>query len=318
MSTRMADPTGQSYSFVQRWRIYQAERFPVLKFAPLLAAFSFCGVCLSRLMRHDYTWPSFSSSLTAFVCVFLFFLQLRFLDEFKDAETDAKHRPERPVPRGLITLRQIGRAFAVTVAVQILLALWLRPSLLILLLAVWAYMALMTVEFFVPEWIKPRLLTYMWTHMLIMPIIDFFATGCDWLLVQALPPSGLLLFLLVSFFNGLLIELGRKTWAPEQERLGVDSYSSYCGLPKAVRLFQAIMLLSYVGALGVGLQVNFFWPTLVFMTVLLLAGFRQAFRFVAEPTAGGAKKLEHFSGLWVIVCYLMMGILPLGAAIWTR
>lgn len=102
-----------------------------------------------------------TSSLTAFVCVFLFFLQLRFLDEFKDAETDAKFRPERPVPRGLVSLRQIGAAFAVTLVIQVLLVIWLRPLLLTLLVAVWAYMALMTVEFFVPEWIKPRLLTYM-------------------------------------------------------------------------------------------------------------------------------------------------------------
>ena len=305
-------------SFFQRWRVYQAERFPVLTFAPLLAAFSFCGVCLSRLVRHDYAWPSALSSLTAFVCVFLFFLQLRFLDEFKDAEVDAKYRPERPVPRGLVSLRQIGRVFAVTVAVQLALTLWLSPKLLVLLFMVWGYMALMTVEFFVPEWIKPRLLTYMWTHMLIMPLIDFFATGCDWLTAQTLPPAGLLLFLLVSFFNGLLIELGRKTWAPEQERPGVDSYSSYCGLPRALRLFRMIMAASYLGALGVGWQVNFFAPTLVVMTLLLLAGLRHISRFRAEPDAAGAKKLEKFSGLWVIVCYLMMGILPLGAAIWAR
>jgi len=310
--------TESELSFFQRWRIYQAERFPILKFAPLLAAFSYCAVCLSRLLRHDYTWPSALSSLTAFVCVFLFFLQLRFLDEFKDAEVDAKYRPERPVPRGLVSLSQIGKAFAVTVAIQLALTLWLTPKLLLLLFLVWGYMTLMTIEFFVPEWIKPRLLTYMWTHMLIMPLIDFFATSCDWLTIQNLPPAGLLLFLLVSFFNGLLIELGRKTWAPEQESPGVDSYSSYCGLPKALRLFQMIMVASYLGALGVGYQVSFFVPTVVVMSLLLLVGMRHTFRFRAMPDVAGAKKLETFSGLWVIASYLVMGILPLGAAIWIR
>ena len=215
-------------------------------------------------------------------------------------------------------MRQIGWFFAATVVVQIGLTVWLTPRLLVLLAFVWAYMALMTVEFFVADWLKPRLLTYMWTHMLIMPLIDFFATGCDWLTTRTLPPPGLLLFLLVSFFNGLLIELGRKTWAPEQERPGVDTYSSYCGLPKALRLFQAVMAASYAGTLGVGLQVGFTVPTAVVMTLLLLAGLRLTARFGANPDTGGAKKLETFSGLWVIACYLMMGILPLGVAIWTR
>ena len=314
----MTMPDETNYSFWRRWWVYQRERFPVLKFAPLLAAFSFCGVCLSRLMLLEYGWPTFGSSLTAFVCVFLFFLQLRFLDEFKDAEVDARYRPERPVPRGLVSLRQIGAAFAVTLAVQALLVIWLQPLLLTLLVAVWAYMALMTVEFFVPEWIKPRLLTYMWTHMLIMPIMDLFATGCDWMLVRTLPPPGLLLFLVVSFFNGLLIELGRKTWAPEQERQGVDSYSSYCGLGKALGLFRLILAASYLGTLGVAFQVNFTVPAAIIMTGLLLAGLRLLSRFTAMPEAGHAKKLETFSGIWVIVCYLMMGILPLGAAIWMR
>ena len=152
--------------------------------------------------------------------------------------------------------------------------------------------------------------------MLIMPIIDLFATGCDWMLVQTLQPAGLLLFLLVSFFNGLLIDLGRKTWAPEQEREGVDSYSSHCDLGKSLRLFRLIMAASYAGTLGVAVQVGFTVPTAVIMTVLLLAGLRLLSGFAALPDTGHSRKLEGFSGVWVIVCYLMMGILPLGAAIW--
>lgn len=306
----------QSLSLARRWVIYQSERFPVIKFAPLLGAFSFCGVCLSRLMRGEISWPSPASALVAFACVFLFFLQLRFLDEFKDYETDRRYRPERPVPRGLISLKQISQALALTVAAQVILTVWLQPALLWLLAGVWLYMGLMTVEFFVPAWIKPRLLTYMWTHMLIMPLIDFFATGCDWRPHQSWPPPGLALFLAVSFFNGLMVEMGRKTWAPEQERPGVDTYSSYCGLAEALKIFRGLMLISFAGIVGVGFQLRFALPSVLVMGLFLIFGLRLTARFQARPTPVDAGRLETFSGLWVMASYLMMGILPLGAAIW--
>lgn len=309
----MIDESG--YSFSKRWWVYQKERFPVLTFAPLLFAFSFSGVCLSRLMGGINAWPAVSSTLTAFACVFLFFLQLRFLDEYKDYETDKTYRPERAVPRGLIPLAWIGRALALTALIQLALTLALKPYLVFFLVAVWCYMALMTVEFLVPEWIKPRLVTYMWSHMLIMPIIDFFATGCDWALRQGLPPAGLLLFLAVSFFNGILIELGRKTWAPDQERKGVDSYSAYLGLDRALALFTGALLLSYAGTLGVGAQVHFLGEAAVGMTLMLLVGAALLLRFHKERSSAWAKRLELFSGLWVIAGYLIMGVLPLWKAL---
>ena len=306
------------YPLWQRIWIYQRERFPSFRFGLISLAFSFCGICISRLMRSEISWPHFSSAVVAFCCVFLFFLQLRFLDEFKDYETDCLHRPERPVPRGLVSLKQIGWVFVITVLIQGVLVFSLSPFLFILLLAVWCYMALMTVEFFVADWLKPRLLTYMWTHMLIMPVIDFFVTGCDWLRSPRFPPAGLLVFLLVSFFNGLLVELGRKIWAPEQERPNVDSYSSYCGLEKALLIFRWVMLAAYVCILIVGFQVGFFVSVVLVMTLLLLWGFFVVSKFARTCSVTEAKKLENFSGVWVITSYLMMGIIPLGYSIWNK
>jgi 4-hydroxybenzoate polyprenyltransferase len=308
----------KAYSTLERVWIYQKERFPLFRFGAMAFAFSFCGVCISRLMRAQIDWPDPASAGVAFICVFLFFLQLRFLDEFKDYEVDKKFRPERPVPRGLISLVEVGWALAFTVILQAFLVFWLNPSLLFILLAVWLYMALMTVEFFVSDWLKPRLLTYMWTHMLLMPIVDLFATGCDWMSFSYFPPSGLLVFLVVSFFNGLVVELGRKTWAPSQERVGVDSYSGYCGLDKALWLFRRILLAAYICILIVGYQVGFFIPVFALMTGLLIAVLNITVKFARFPEEAFAKKLEDFSGIWVIFSYLMLGAVPLGYVIWFK
>jgi hypothetical protein len=60
--------------------------------------------------------------------------------------------------------------------------------------------------------------------MAIMPLIGNYTTGLDWLLASDHRPRGLLLFLLVTFANGVLIEIGRRIRAPEVEREGVDTY----------------------------------------------------------------------------------------------
>ncbi len=43
----------------------------------------------------------------AFLVTFGLFLQLRAADEVKDLEDDRRHRPERPIPRGLVSPRLI-------------------------------------------------------------------------------------------------------------------------------------------------------------------------------------------------------------------
>lgn len=307
-----------SLSGARRWWIYQRERFPIARYGVLVAAFSFSSVCMSRLVRGLPSWPSWPVAVTAFAGVFLFFLQLRFLDEFKDREADRQYRPERPVPRGLISLREIGGACALSALVQLALALWLHPALALLLLAAWVYMALMTVEFFAPGWLRPRLLPYMLTHMLIMPFIDLFATGCDWLTAGNSPPVGLLLFLAVSFLNGVVIELGRKTWAPAQERPGVDSYSGAWGLDRALCGVGATLFLSGACIAGVAWQVGFLAAALGLMGALLVWGLLLLVRFHRERTPDWAKKLENFTGIWVVVSYLILGVVPMGYAVWMR
>src|SRR5215207_10181730 len=125
---------------MNRWVIYQRERFPLLPNATLVAAFSGSAVCFSSLVRGHIAAPRLSSLLVAFVTSLLFFLQLRIADEFKDYEEDARYRPYRPVPRGLVTLRELAWVGAGTAVMQLALALWLLPSLALLLAGVWVYL----------------------------------------------------------------------------------------------------------------------------------------------------------------------------------
>src|SRR6266576_2963318 len=97
---------GDGAGGVVRWWVYQRERFPVVAHGVLIAAFSSSAVSYSALLRGQR--PRMASIGVAFVTCFLFFLQLRIADEFKDFEEDCRWRPYRPVPRGLIRLEELG------------------------------------------------------------------------------------------------------------------------------------------------------------------------------------------------------------------
>jgi 4-hydroxybenzoate polyprenyltransferase len=155
----------QPIKIFSRFWIYQAERFPVFGNGLLIAAFSFSAVSFSMLLRGVNTWPAPKTVIVCFISAFLFFLQLRLADEFKDFDEDSRYRSYRPVPRGLVSLRELGLLWVLTGALQLGLALWLNPALVPLLLIVWAYLGLMSKEFFVREWLKAHPITYMWTHM---------------------------------------------------------------------------------------------------------------------------------------------------------
>ena len=167
--------------------------------------------------------------------MFGFFFQLRMSDEYKDLADDSKYRPYRPVPRGLVALRELAIVAAAVAVLQVTLTLWLAPALLAPLIAVWVYMALMRFEFFVPEWLKAHAVLYMLSHMVVLPLIFVYITGCDWLAAGALPPSTLPWFLAAGYCNGLVFEIGRKIRAPEDEEEGVETYSKLWGKAVAFR-----------------------------------------------------------------------------------
>jgi 4-hydroxybenzoate polyprenyltransferase len=297
---------------VNRWIIYQKERFPLHKHAPLVFAFSFSALIFSRLLRGEASLPDARQTLTAFLTALLFFLQLRIADEFKDFDEDSRYRPYRAVPRGLIKLRELAVVFVFCGIIQFALALWLDPPLLSLLAITWAYLAAMSKEFFIREWLTARPLTYLWSHMLIMPLIDLYATSCDWL-VHGLsgPPSGILWFLIVSFFNGVLIEFGRKIRAPQDEETGVNTYSALWGAKTATRAWLGALSLNLVAALLAASQTDTLLPTFALLLPCYLAAGFLAARFLQLRSTKSAQRIELASGLWTLVMYLTLGPIAL-------
>ena len=284
-----------------RWWTYQKERFPIITNGILVAAFSSCALLYSSLLSEG-PLPETRMFLVAFLTCLIFFLQLRIADEFKDFEEDSRYRPYRPVPRGLITLRELGWIFVLGAGIQLALSIWLSLPLTIILVLTWLYLSLMSVEFFCRDWLKARPITYLWTHMLIMPLVDFFATAAYWGPATGSPPSGLGWFLAASFTNGLVIEIGRKIRFPQDEEDGVPTYSKLWGVSKATLVWFACLVATTVFA---ALASHLVGTHLVTVSILILL--MVLFSFLQQP----GKRLETFSGVWTLALYLTLGILPL-------
>lgn len=293
-----------------RWWTYQKERFPIFAHGPLILAFSLSAMSYSALLRGESSLLP-QAALVAFVTALLFFLQLRIADEFKDAEDDARWRPYRPVPRGLVTLRELGWIGFGAAVIQLLGSLWLLPLQALWLVVAWIYLALMSKEFFIHEWLKRHPGFYMLSHMIIMPVFDIYATACDWLPAGAAPPRGLVWFLVVSYLNGIVIEIGRKIRAPEDEEEGVETYSVLWGRRRALLAWLGAMSLTALCAWRGASLIGFATPVALLLGLLLSCAVFLAVTFGSAPEPGRGARIELFSGVWTLLMYLSLGAVPL-------
>ncbi len=298
-------------SELQKWLTYQKERFPLIRYSILVSAFAASGLSLSFLLTGGQHPLKIEMFLVAFSVTLLLFFQLRVADEHKDFEFDALHHPERPVPRGLVSLAEL-RTLAFSAGLfQLTAVMLLNPTLILPLALAWLYMGLMTREFFVGEWLRDHQVLYMLTHMCILFFTDLFITSCHFVVSNIEPPMALLYFLGTSFCLGTVIEVGRKIRSPQDETTGTDTYSRLWGRETAVRVWLFAILVSGLLAVATAMQIQSGLLALAVLSVLLFTCWRNGKKFLAASTPVSAKKLDSLSGLWTLATYLIIGLIPL-------
>lgn len=301
-ATPTADPTDW-----RRWVVYQRERFPLLAHGPLIGAFAFAAVSVSAAGRGAR--PSWHAVLVAAVSALIAFFQLRVIDEHKDAADDAQWRPYRPVPRGLVTLRELRVLGVAGAAMQAALAWWLDPLLLLPLAALWGMLGLMAVEFGLKTVMHGKPLLILLSHGVIVPCVDAYASMADWYVAGGIPATLLASFLAASYANGIVVEIGRKLRAPADEEPGVNTYTADWGTPRALTTWGGAVLLSLASALLVARQLGTLMPTAL---VLGVAASQVAWgaHQVAQGHPGGGRFAERGAGIWTLALYGALGALP--------
>ena len=294
-------------SFAKRLYIYQKERFPILGHGLLVAAFSFSAISYSRICRGaDGFVDGKTFAIGIFTTISLFFL-VRIFDEFKDAEDDAKYRKELAVPRGLMSLRELAVTGVLLAIVQIALNLYFFPKMLLIYVIIMGYLLLMGKEFFIAPWLKKHQFWYITSHMFIIPLIDIYASGLDWLLAGTKAPTGLLFFFAVSYMNGIVLEIGRKIRIPGKESEGVLTYTSMLGIKNAVWLWVFMLVITLSLSIAASVFAGYGKTAFIILGIIFILCAFPALLFLQKRTEKLSKMIEYASAFWTISIYLTLG-----------
>ncbi|HST05492.1 MAG TPA: hypothetical protein VLQ48_12270 [Chloroflexia bacterium] len=230
--------------FPTRFLLYLIERFSLFSVVPasllhylFIANYATGGIDIAALAT-----PSFASArwIAGFATFLGLFLCLRLADDMKDKHHDDTYYSERPVQRGLVTLRELAFSLAVLVVLLVALnVLVANAVVLALFIATLSLMTLMRFEFFVPGFLRPRLLLYLATHQMFVPVLTAYVIYFEGGKVAG---PGAVLFLVLNLLMIMAVEVARKTRPAALDQTGRDTYSAYLGRGGAVVFLLAILL----------------------------------------------------------------------------
>ena len=332
---------------IKNFKIYLNERFPLGKNSLFVLIFTLSGYIYAGLLYNSKIIKSILSKevnrvplfwgkeidkvpiiwyklFPLFIIIFMFFFQLRITDEFKDYEEDLKYRPYRPVQRGIISLKALGKIGIATIIIQIILAHVINSKLIYFMLLVWIYMFLMTKEFFIKNWLTERILIYALSHVVIMIFITLvILKGTGYILeshfLETLYLSleryeknifiGLIPLFALNYLNGIVLEIGRKTRRTDEEEYGVQTYSKLWGRKKAVFILCILYAIEYILVL-LGLSnmyKEFFMTGTLILTITLVISIYFMIKFLKKDLTG--KIPENISGIWILISSMNMGLI---------
>lgn len=247
-----------------------------------------------------------------------FFLMLRVLDEHKDYAADCIAHPGRVLQRGLITLQHLKIVGIVAIALQLGVSVLSDGGVVGPATTAWlvtfAWSLLMAKEFFVREWLRPRLVVYALSHMLVMPL-------AVWWLVRlgagnaALPASARMLPV-VSYLTGFAFEIARKQKAPADERDDVDSYTRAFGTRRAPMILGAVLTAACAGFAAMLSIAGAGWIPFAgdaCIAAVLVAAWVALLRFRQRPDSATAKACEGVVGLAIAVNHLVLVLVTIAS-----
>lgn len=316
-------------AFFKKWYIYQKERFPVLIYgvyilAIVLGTFAICNVsCFNTerkiLMNNPYSYLMGAPApriipwikiIPMYIVTFLQFLMVRIIDEFKDYEEDCKYRSYRPVPRGLITLKELKILFIICVILQLGITVLVDPIAVIGLIGVWIFFALMSKSFFIKNFLDKHILIELILDELLMPILVIFLSR---FITYVNPTSSfysyiyigdMLPFIIMTYIISCIVEIARKVRCKEDEEKGVKTYTAVLGINKTILILcmlETIVMILQLIILGKQYLLLILSSYVVVNIINLL--------FVIKKNKLFAKLKEISANLYILIAYFSLLLL---------
>jgi hypothetical protein len=300
--------------FVARLWQYQSERFPLANHGVMTLVFALAACSFAASLRFEPDWPAWRAIALAVVAGLAQFVLLRIADEHKDFATDSAHRPYRPVPRGLISLAELRIVGVFAAAIMVAAVAFAQSTTLaLLMLIVWAYFALMSAEFFVGEWLQRHPVLYLFSHMIITPLIAWLMAGFqlahDGLALSALPRLAFM-FLISVLFLGVVLELGRKIRATADEENGVETYSALWGPLAARNAWLGFAFAAAAATVATIAQISGSVTVALLVVALGLTIMLLSARRFTPSQPGSGKQIEKASGAFALAVLLTLGVAP--------
>ena len=277
-------------NFFKKWYTYQKERFPIATYGLYIFSIVFGTFCFATESKN---WIML---IPMFVVALLQFLMVRIVDEFKDFEEDSKYRPYRPVPRGLVSLKELGILGGICAIIQIGLTAILNLKGLIYLSLVWIFFAIMSKSFFIKKLVDKHILLEVTLDEFLMPILVLYlSTFVTTISVKLIP------FLILSYLGSWIVEIARKIRCKEDEENGVKTYTAVFGIPKAttiVVVLEALIMMMQYYILGT----KYIIPILALYVLINIPNLL----FIIKENKKLAKMVGLLANMYLILVYISM------------
>ena len=279
-------------SLAKRLWIYQKERFP-LGILTITTAAVLASTFAVLEWTGYYDIPVWKYVALG-VAGLSFMLHTRIIDEIRDKEVDDVHHPDRPVQRGLVSLRELTVLGYANGGIFICIHALLDPLSGLLSAGLLLYSIVARYEVGPLAWLKPRFWLYnvvMLGQMLLLQWIAYAALTqtLDW-------PSALWMHGWGIWALTAQIEVARKCLAPDEETTYRDSYSSRVGSRGSVGIVLALTLLALWAFAATGMPLN--RGFLAAGLGILLAG---SSLYARKPTRSASKLLQ----LAAVIAYVL-------------
>lgn len=288
----------------QRWWQFTKERFEPASHITMIIVFLVAHVLVARsLMPLSLSLKDY---LILFIGVTAFYFKLRLYDEVKDYDLDVVINKTRPLPRGLLALKDMFRGIAVCILIELITFMTNGPQGLVSMIIAIIYSLIMYKEFFIPEKIRPLLTTYALVHTIVTTLLSFaiFSFISKHNFYQVVTNPSFLSFALANWMLFNIFEFGRKTFASSEERQNVDTYSSLFGRTGAVTLVASQAVIAFVLSLNL-INANhavLIWGNAILLIILMIL----SISYVIKDKATVAKFYRNFSSVYIIAYFLIL------------
>ena len=293
---------------LKRWGIYLLEMYQPLT-RLLFASLSTASIAIYLWMHLEastlYDGRLWAQGILSMMLILLYY---RICDEFKDQDTDLKYFPDRPLPSGRVSLRDLTiLKLSASLAGLGLNLIW--PTALGSYLLAYGYAWLMGRWFFWPPMADKRLIAFV-THS---PIAFWGYFYLYRLFSNPLTADVRIAWGFLAWIAGpgMIWELARKTRAPQNEQAGYQTYSVILGPTGAAGLTLAFVALQAALSYFVWADLHLWVQALLALSLgglslTLLAFIWQPLRFqkALQPVA------EVLVGVSLFAYPLSYGLMP--------